>query len=146
MGFLSAFSNFGSIGSTSKWAIKMYEKMKSKNKNKKPNEIFLDMIQLRYHVSPLGSNEYGKDFTKHMINYSNRMPGLAGLIIEILNVEAELYKNGPQYLKEMIKPIFDKLENTDLTDKEKYGSLKKAPNENDLMWTGHIYNFMERLI
>ena len=146
MGFLSAFSNFGSIGSTSKWAIKMYEEMKSKNKNKKPNEIFLEMIQLRYSVSPLGSNEYGKDFTKHMIDYSKSMPGLAGLIIEILNVEAELYKNEPQYLNEMIKPIFDKLENTDLTDKEKYGSLKKAPGEYGSSWTTHTYNFMERLI
>ena len=104
------------------------------------------MIQLRYSVSPLGSNEYGRDFTQHMIDYSKLMPGLAGLIIEILNVEAELYKNEPQYLGEMIKPIFDKLENTGLTGKEKYGSLKNAPGEYDSTWTTHVYNFMGRLI
>ena len=27
MGFISAFSNFGSIGSTTKWAIKMYDEI-----------------------------------------------------------------------------------------------------------------------
>ena len=57
------------------------------------------------------------------------MPGIAGLIIEILNVEAELYKNEPNFIGEMIKPIFNKLEDTNLTSKEKYGHLKKAPDE-----------------
>ena len=40
MGFLSAFANFGSIGSTTKWAIKMYEEMKSKNKKKNLMKFF----------------------------------------------------------------------------------------------------------
>ena len=110
MGFLSTFANFGSIGSTSKWAIKMHDEIKTKSKNLKPNEIFFKMIQIRYERSPLGSNDYGLDFTSHMINYSKIAPGLAGLIIEILNTEAELYKNEPNFLGDMIKPIFDKLE------------------------------------
>ena len=59
------------------------------------------------------------------MNYAKEAPGLAGLVIEILNVEAELYKNEPNYLGDMIKPIFDKLENTDLSAAEKYGFLKK---------------------
>lgn len=145
MGFLSAFSNFGSIGSTSKWAIKMYNEIKSKNKKLKPNDIFLKMIQIRYSSSPLGNNEYGLDFTQHMLDYSKKMPGIAGLIIEILNVEAELYKNEPNLIHEMIKPIFNKLEDTDLTSKEKYGNLKKAPGEFDSTWSTHIYNFMNRV-
>jgi len=124
MGFLSAFANFGSIGSTSKWAIKMYDDIKSQSKNLKPNEIFFKMVQIRYVSSPLGSNDYGLDFTTHMLNYSKVAPGLAGLIIEILNTEAELYKNEPNFLGDMIKPIFDKLEATDLSDKEKYGHIK----------------------
>ena len=77
MGFLSTFANFGSIGSTSKWAIKMYDEIKTKSKNLKPNEIFFKMIQIRYERSPLGSNDYGLDFTSHMINYSKIAPGLA---------------------------------------------------------------------
>ena len=56
MGFISAFSNFGSIGSTTKWAIKMYDEIKSQNKKLKPNEIFFKMTQIRYASSPLGSN------------------------------------------------------------------------------------------
>ena len=145
MGFISAFANFGSIGSTTKWAIKGYESIKSQNKKLKPNEIFLKMIQIRYASSPLGSNEYGLDFTAHIMNYAKEAPGLAGLVIEILNVEAELYKNEPNYLGDMIKPIFDKLENTDLSAKEKYGFLKKAPGEYSSEWTGHIYNFLTRV-
>ena len=140
MGFLSAFANFGSIGSTSKWAIKMYDDIKSQSKNLKPNEIFFKMVQIRYVSSPLGSNDYGLDFTTHMLNYSKVAPGLAGLIIEILNTEAELYKNEPNFLGDMIKPIFDKLEDTDLSDKEKYGHIK-----NDSQWRMHIYNFLERV-
>ena len=140
MGFLSAFANFGSIGSTSKWAIKMYNDIKSQSKNLKPNEIFFKMIQIRYESSPIPSNDYGLDFTSHMINYSKIAPGLAGLIIEILNTEAELYKNEPNFLGDMIKPIFDKLEATDLSDKEKYGHIK-----NDSQWRMHIYNFLERV-
>ena len=139
MGFISAFANLGSIGSTAKWAIKMYEEMKSKDKKAKPNEIFLKMIQIRYASSPLSRNEYGLDFTKHMLDYSREVPGLAGLIIEILNVEAELYKNDPKFLDDMIKPIFDKLEKTSLSQKEKYGSM-----QNNSRWGQHIYNFLSR--
>lgn len=145
MGFLSAFSNFGSIGSTSKWAIKMYNDIKIQNKKLKPNEIFLKMIQIRYSSSPLGDNEYGLDFTQHMQDYSKQMPGIAGLVIEILNVEAELYKNEPNFIGEMIKPIFNKLEETNLNSKEKYGHLKKAPGEFDSTWSSHIYNFISRV-
>jgi len=32
MGFISAFANFGSIGSTAKWAIKIYQEIKSNKK------------------------------------------------------------------------------------------------------------------
>ena len=99
------------------------------------------MVQIRYESSPLGSNDYGMDFTTHMLNYSKVVPGLAGLIIEILNIEAELYKNEPNFLGDMIKPIFDKLEDTDLSDKEKYGHIK-----NNLQWNTHIYSFLDRVV
>ena len=140
MGFISAFSNFGSIGSTTKWAIKMYDEIKSQNKKLKPNEIFFKMTQIRYGSSPLGSNEYGLDFTTHMLNFSKVAPGLAGLIIEILNTEAELHKNDPNFLGDMIKPIFDKLDDANISDKEKYGHIK-----NDSEWNMHIYNFLDRV-
>ena len=146
MGFISAFANLGSIGSTTKWAIKGYESIKSQNKSLKPNEIFFKMVQIRYASMPLGSNEYGLDFSAHIENYSKEAPGLAGLVIEILNVEAELYKNEPNYLGDMIKPIFDRLENTDLSTKEKYGFFKKAYSENSLEWSSHIYDFLTRVV
>ena len=39
------------------------------------------------------------------------------------------FRGSDNYLGDMIKPIFDKLENTDLSAAEKYGFLKKAPGE-----------------
>jgi len=46
MGFISAFANFGSIGSTTKWAIKMYNEIKTENKKLNPNQIFAIIVPL----------------------------------------------------------------------------------------------------
>ena len=40
MGFLSAFANLGSVGSTTKWAIKGYQSFKSENNDLKPNDEY----------------------------------------------------------------------------------------------------------
>ena len=140
MGFLSAFANFGSIGSTTKWAIKMYQEIKLENKKLSPNQIFTRMIVVRYDSFPLGNNKYGLNYENHIMQFAKEAPGLAGLIIEILNVEAELSENDGNYIREMIKPIFDKLEDTNLSEKEKYGYMK---NKNE--WISFIYNFLTRV-
>ena len=140
MGFISAFANFGSIGSTSKWAIKMYNQIKSDNKKLDPNQIFSMMVQARIQSIPFGSNKYGLDYESHMIQFANHAPGLAGLIIEILNTEAELSENSGSNINEMIRPIFDKLEDTNLSTKEKYGHIK-----NKQEWVMFIYGFLDRV-
>ena len=140
MGFISAFSNFGSIGSTTKWAIKMYNQIKSDNKKLDPNQIFSMMVQARIQSIPFGSNKYGLDYESHMIQFANHAPGLAGLIIEILNTEAELSENSGSNINEMIRPIFDKLEDTNLSTKEKYGHIK-----NKSEWVMFIYGFLDRV-
>ena len=143
---MSTFANLGSIGSTTRWAIKMYQEIKSQNKKLKPNEIFLKMVQIRYESSPLGSNELGVDYTAHMLSYSKKTPGLAGLVIEILCAEAELSLNSGDNIREMIKPLFDKLEATDLSVQEKYGFLKKKHSEDDSLWVMHTLGFLDRAI
>tara|TARA_B110000483_G_scaffold202600_1_gene244355 strand:- start:128 stop:556 length:429 start_codon:yes stop_codon:yes gene_type:complete len=140
MGFISVFSNFGSIGSTTKWAIKMYNQIKSDNKKLDLNQIFSMMIQARIQSIPFGSNKYGLDYESHMIQFANHAPGLAGLIIEILNTEAELSENSGSNINEMIRPIFDKLEDTNLSTKEKYGHIK-----NKSEWVMFIYGFLDRV-
>jgi hypothetical protein len=140
MGFISAFANFGSIGSTTKWAIKMYNEIKSENKKLKPNQIFSKMVEIRLSSFPLGSNKYNLDYESHMIQFANNAPGLAGLIIEILNTEAELSENSGSNITEMIKPIFDKLEDSDLSTKEKYGHIT-----NSSQWVMFIYGFLDRV-
>ena len=55
MGFISAFANLGSIGSTTKWAIKMYNEIKSENTKLKPNQIFSKMVEIRYSSFPLAT-------------------------------------------------------------------------------------------
>ena len=140
MGFISAFANFGSIGSTTKWAIKMYNEIKSENKKLKPNQIFSKMVEIRLSSFPLGSNKYNLDYESHMIQFANNAPGLAGLIIEILNTEAELSENSGSNITEMIKPIFDHLEDSDLSTKEKYGHIT-----NSSQWVMFIYGFLDRV-
>jgi len=140
MGFISAFSNLGSIGSTTKWAIKMYNEIKTENKKLNPNQIFSAMVEIRLSSFPLGSNKYGLDYKNHMTQFANHAPGLAGLIIEILNTEAELSENSGSNISEMIKPIFDKLEDTNLSAKEKYGHIKNKPE-----WVLFIYGFLDRV-
>jgi len=140
MGFISAFANFGSIGSTTKWAIKMYKEIKSENKKLKPNQIFSSMVTIRLGSYPLGNNKYGLDYQSHMIQFANQAPGLAGLIIEILNTEAELSENDGKFIDDMIKPIFDKLEDSDLSTKEKYGHISNRSE-----WIMFIYGFLSRV-
>ena len=140
MGFMSAFANFGSIGSTTKWAIKMYKEIKSENKKLKPNQIFSRMVEIRLGSFPLGNNKYGLDYQSHMIQFANHAPGLAGLIIEILNTEAELRENDNNVIDDMIKPIFDKLEDSDLSTKEKYGHISNRSE-----WIMFIYGFLSRV-
>jgi hypothetical protein len=139
MGFISAFANLGSIGSTTKWTIKMYNEIKLQNKKLKPNKIFAKMIKLRLESFPLGSNDMGLDYNSHMLRYAEKAPGLAGLIIEILCAEAELHENSIDNLEEMIKPIFDKLEEADLTSQEKYGTLKAEHSAQIKSATPHLH-------
>ena len=140
MGFISAFANLGSIGSTTKWAIKIYNEIKSENKKLKPNQIFSKMVEIRLSSFPLGNNKYNLDYENHMIQFAKQAPGLAGLIIEILNTEAELSENSGSNINEMIKPIFDKLDDSDLSTKEKYGDMTSKSG-----WVMFIYGFLDRV-
>lgn len=140
MGFISAFANLGSIGSTTKWAIKMYNEIKSENKKLKPNQIFSKMVEIRLSSFPFGNNKYNLDYESHMIKFAKQAPGLAGLIIEILNTEAELSENSGSIIREIIKPIFDKLDDSDLSAKEKYGDVT-----NNSGWVMFVYGFLDRV-
>lgn len=141
MGFLSAFANFGSIGSTSKWAIKMYSEIKSQNSNLSSNKIFLKMITAR-----LANSTSGR-YDSHLLQYAEKAPGLAGLVIEILCAEAELNANSGESINEMIMPLFEKLEQTNLSEKEKYGFIKtKHSKENSVPWVTHTLYFMTRVL
>jgi hypothetical protein len=144
MGFLSAISNFGSIGSTAKWAIKGYSSIKSNHSNLQPGQIFFEMIKIRLGASP--SFLKGK-YDAYLLSTAKNKPGLAGLVIEILNAEADLCKNLPDYIKEMIIPIFDKLEETNLSQIEKYGFLKDEHSANDLSpWVIYTLGFYTRVL
>ena len=142
MGFLSAFANFGSIGSTAKWAIKMYNEIKSQNSNLSSDKIFLKMITARLASSPSSGR-----YDSHLLQYAEKAPGLAGLVIEILCAEAELNANSGEHINEMIVPLFEKLEETDLSQKEKYGFKKiKHSRENPVQWVTHTLYFMRRVL
>ena len=152
MGFVSAFANFGNIGSTTKWTINGYESLKSKNKS--DIEIFEEMIIIRYSTT---SNDSRKN---HLLQNIKQLPGLAGLTMEVLNVEADLTLNSGDYIEDKVKPIFTRLEKTNLSEKIKYGKLGQPFNiltrepididEKTWMmgpkWLEFIYTFQSRKI
>ena len=117
------FSNVGSIGSTTRWAIKGYSAIKSKNKRLSDRKIFEEMIKIRYSSIPNDEQE------GYLLSKINTFPGLAGLISEILNVEAGLYKN-VYTLSDMIEPVINGLEKTDFLSKNKYGNLTGSHKKN----------------
>ena len=118
MGFLNWISDKGSIGSTAKWAIKGYNELKSKDEKKSDLKIFEEMIKIRYLAMPNADHE------NHLLSNVKNLPGLAGLVIEILNVEAGLSSNvSGDDMDHMVKPIFERLEETNLSDKTKYGEI-----------------------
>ena len=123
MGFLSLFSNLGSIGSTTRWAIKEYSAIKSQNKRLSDEKIFKEIIKNRY----LSMSDDEKE--SYLLNQIHTFPGLAGLICEILNVEAGLYKN-VYTLSDMVKPVINGLEKTDFSSKQKYGNLTGSYSKN----------------
>ena len=141
MGFVSAFANLGSIGSTTRWAIKGYESLKSNNKKMKDTDIFKEMIKIRYDSIDEGDNGHYLITVLDDNSLVAEFPGLAGLIIEILNIEADLNKNDGRFLNDMIDPLFKKLEQTNLSKKTKYGKLSRGPGSE---WTNFIYNFIPR--
>ena len=141
MGFFSAFANLGSIGSTARWAIKMYGEIKSQNPKLKPEKIFSQMINIRLASAP-NTGTYDSHLEKH----ATKVPGLAGLVIEILCAEAELSQNTGENISEMIIPLFEKLENTDLSQKEKYGFLKVMHSrDKPVPWVTHTLHFFSRV-
>ena len=118
MGFLSWYSNVGSIGSTVRWAIKGYSAIRSKNKKISDNQIFIEMIKIRYTTLP------DKEKKDYLLKQAKKMPGLYGLVVDILCVEAGLHKNDGYYIDEIVKPIFLALEKTNFSHKTKYGKFK----------------------
>jgi len=142
MGFLSASANLGSIGSTARWAIKMYQEIKSQNSKLSSDKIFLKMITARLASSPSEGR-----YNSHLLQHAEKAPGLAGLVIEILCAESELNANSGENINEMIVPLFEKLEETDLSQEEKYGVIKnKHSRENPVRWVTHTLYFMRRVL
>ena len=151
MGFINWFSDLGSIGSTTKWAINGYDELKSQDKKKSDLKIFEEMIKVRYLSMPNESHE------NHLLTNIKNLPGLAGLVIEILNVEAELSLNDGNVVSDMVKPIFTRLEKTDLSSKTKYGNFGPPKHIRDIPldindefwhldepWIEFIYTFSRR--
>ena len=157
MGFITWFSNAGSIGSTARWAIKGYASIKSKSKKLSDSQIFAEMINIRYTTLP------DKKKQNYLLKQVKKMPGLYGLVVDILCIEAELHKNDGYYIDDMVKPIFLALEKTNFPQKTKYGKLKfireeiakelGVPNDmdiNDKLWhpgsdfIDYVLNYYDR--
>ena len=128
MGFISSMADKGSIGSTARWVIKNYDILKSKYPKKKDNEIFEELSSIRH------AGFFGNKKKKNvLIKQSKISMGIAGFIMDILTVEAELNKNDGNIIEDLIKPIWDTLKKTNYDEITKFGNNKfnelGPPNE-----------------
>ena len=155
MGLISILSDLGSIGSTTRWAIESYQKIKENNKGISDKEIYEVMMIARYNKIKLsldGNYFPGRyDRNKFMVYWARFAGGNGGLsfiITEILNVEADLWRN--QKMMKLLDPLVERMADTDFSKETKYGCwpiLLKAGTDgnfiNELEWMkfitdGHI--------
>ena len=103
MGIFSFFADKGSIGSTTKWAIDLFN---SKPEGK-DNLIHLkEMVNARYISNPL---ERAERFFDDKLELLFEQWGLCGVVIKILIFEAELDKNDNDVVDEILKPLFNRM-------------------------------------
>ncbi|MDA9654369.1 hypothetical protein OAM28_01085 [Candidatus Pelagibacter sp.] len=130
MGLISVLSDLGSIGSTTKWAINLYQDLKSKNKNITDSEIFQMMMIIRYNKIKLPSEEPlgiydSKKFLIYRAQIAEYHAGLTGIIIDILHIEAGLWKNELENMLKMLPPLEKRMSEANFSEKTKYGPLEK---------------------
>lgn len=122
MGIFSFFKEHGSVGTTARLILEQFI-------NCDPNKSNIDkmksIIEIRY------SNLPNTSHYNHLITNINEIEseyGLAALIVEILNLEAGLYKNDFEVIDKMCLTIINILnEDNILTDTQKFG-VKGAPD------------------
>ena len=155
MGIISTLADLGSIGSTTRWPIESYQKIKENNKGISDKEIYEVMMIARYNKIKLsldGNYFPGRyDRNKFMVYWARFAGGNGGLsfiITEILNVEADLWRN--QKMMKLLDPLVERMADTDFSKETKYGCwpiLLKAGTDgnfiNELEWMkfitdGHI--------
>ena len=153
MGIISTLADLGSVGSTTKWALKAYKNLKSKNKKMSDAEIYQVMMLERYkkiEIKPKEKFEYyrGDKFMVYQGQIAEYHAGLTGLIIEILNVEADLWRNNLKAQIAMLKPLSTRmLKETDLSNKTKYGELSifKIDGNFEMKWIKFIMENYKRV-
>ena len=157
MGIISTLSDLGSIGSTTRWAIKLYQDLKSKNKKITDSEIFQMMMISRYNKIKLTADETlgiydSKKFMVYRAQIAEHHAGLTGIIIDILHMEADLRKNRLEPILKMLIPLAKRMDEADISEKTKYGSLKKFEivklsdgKHSAGKWNFYIVGFHERI-
>ena len=137
MGLISILSDLGSIGSTTKWAINLYQDLKSKNKKITDSEIFQMMMIIRYKKIELAENgPFGitdsYKFLVYRAQIAEHHAGLTGIIIDILHIEADLWKNDLKSILKMLEPLTKRMSEAKISKETKYGPLEKFEVENTL--------------
>ena len=158
MSLISILSDLGSIGQTTKWAINLYQDLKSKNEKITDAEIFQMMIIIRYQKielpesAPLGATD-SYQFLVYRAQIAEYHGGLTSIIIEILNIEADLWKNDLKSILKMLEPLAKRMDDAKISKETKYGPLEKFEVTNSKygiytgdMWAQYINNgFYERV-
>ena len=146
MGLISILADLGSIGSTTRWAIESYQNIKDKNKGITDTEIYEVMMITRYNKIklPLGSHSFDRNkFMSYWGRFAPYNGGLSFIITEILNVEADLWKN--KNMMKLLDPLAERMAKANFSKDTKYGCWpilqKKGTYQNikdELEWIDFI--------
>ncbi len=106
MGMMKYLARVGSVGGTARWAADTYMFFRLQHPTSSEwteSAIFRLMIERRYQVLPNPAIE------QHLLGINYDGKGLFGLVVEILNCEAELANNTYEYQKMMMSVVIEEL-------------------------------------
>lgn len=118
MGFTEWMARKGNVGGTARWAAKGYKLIKSQNPTADQVEIYRLLIKHRYAALP---NPRIESFILAM---ADKINGLRGLVVIILDLEAGFTENTPQNQQMFMRIIVEELQKSGITLNEIYGDQK----------------------
>ena len=119
MGMMKYLARVGAVGGTARWAADTYRFYRQRHPASpewSEEAIFRLMIATRYQVMP------NPDIETRLLGIDYNGQGLVGLVIEILNCEADFANNTYEYQKMFISVIAEELQKKGISEEVIFAS------------------------